>query len=39
MIWNILKFFGAIFLISLGVYILIISFILMYKAVKKTIRK
>ncbi len=39
MILSILKFIGAIILISLGVFILIIIFISMYKEIKKMIRK
>lgn len=39
MIMSILKFFGTIILISLGVFILIILLISMYKAVKKQLRK
>lgn len=39
MIISILKFFGAIILISLGVFISSILLILMYKEIKKMIGK
>lgn len=39
MIISILKFFGVVILISLGVFILSILFISMYKEIKKMIGK